>query len=72
MRESLRQWLRVVDGTITIAISNRRYDRDTDRNFTIPILHSVSPSRNSQAGLLGAKVGHMNCQLLGYSPGRWH
>ncbi|MGI6354319.1 MAG: LamG domain-containing protein [Lentisphaerae bacterium] len=71
MRESLRQWLRVVDGYYhnSPAISNRRYDRDTDRNFTIPILHSVLTEPEFQGKYLawGAKVGHMNCQLLGYS-----
>lgn len=71
MRESLRQWLRVVDGYYhnSPAISNRRYDRDTDRNFTIPILHSVLSEPEFQNKYLawGTKVGHMNCQLLGFS-----
>lgn len=71
MRESLRQWLRVVDGYYhnSPAVSNRRYDRDTDRNFTIPILHSVLAEPEFQGKYLawGTKVGHMNCQLLGYS-----
>lgn len=71
MQEELRRWLRVVDGYYHNSPSfiNRRYDWDMDRKFVIPLLHSVLSEPEFQSKYIGwgTKVGHMNCQLLGYS-----
>lgn len=71
IQDHLRRTLRVVDGFYynSLALKNRRYAPEIDREVLLPLVKSVLAEPEFQGKYLGwgAKVGHENLELLGYA-----